>query len=110
MAKKKTLNTELKELIALINPDKQGIAGRLAAEIAFMNETLTELKRQIKENGTVEHFQNGSQQFMRESAALKGYNTLIKNYTSAYKQLTDLLPKSVQAETPSAVYEFMKGN
>lgn len=105
---KKGINTELKELIAICPGDKQGIAGRLADELIFMHKTLTELKKQVNNQGPVEEFQNGKQKFLRESAALKAYNITLKSYTQAYKQLTDLLPKSVQAENSSAVYEFLK--
>ena len=109
MAKPKLLSNQLKELIPLIEVNKRGVACRLCEELCFMYETLTELKEQIKEHGTVEMFKNGKQEFMRESAALKGYNTLIRNYTACYKQLCDLLPKEVEVKPSNAVLDLMKG-
>ena len=67
------------------------------------------LKRKIKENGTEEEFIQGKQQFVRETPALKSYNTTVQRYSSLYKQLTDLMPKSVEVEKSNAVYDFLKG-
>lgn len=73
-----------------------------------MQGTLTELKREIKENGTVEHFENGKQSFLRENPALKSYNVTVQRYSQLYKQLTDLLPKIPDTPLGNAVYDFLK--
>ena len=64
--------------------------------------------RAIREKGTIEEFKQGKQEFLRENPALKSYNTTIKQYSSLYKQLCDLLPKEDTATPRNAVYEFLK--
>lgn len=107
MARKK-INTELKEILEKIPADKQVIAGRLIDELIFMQETLTDLKKQIKELGTVEHFEQGKQSFLRESPALKSYNNTLRQYSSLYKQLCDLMPKEVEVAKANDIYDFIK--
>ena len=51
---RKRISTELKEIVEKVPEDKKAIAGRLADELTFMHQALTDLKRQIKEHGTVE--------------------------------------------------------
>jgi hypothetical protein len=106
---RKLFSTELKQILATIPKDKQPVASRLAAELDFMHDTLEDLKLQIREGGTMEHFSQGKQNFLRESPALKSYNTTIQRYSALYKQLTDLMPKEQEAEKPNAVYDFVKG-
>lgn len=105
---RKRINSELKDLLEKIPEDKKGVAGRIADELIFMQQTLADLKKQIKENGTIEHFEQGRQSFLRESPALKSYNTTIQRYSALYKQLTDMLPKEQPAETASGLYDFLK--
>jgi len=107
MAAKKT-KTDLKEILDKIPQDKQLIAAELVEELTFMRETLSELKKQIKASGTVEHFEQGSQSFLRESPALKAYNTTVQRYSVMYRQLTDLMGKTQEAEKSNAVYDFLK--
>ena len=73
-----------------------------------MKETLDELKRQVRESGTVEEFHQGKQDFLRESPALKSYNTTIQRYSLLYRQLCDLAGKTVEAEKSNPVYDFIK--
>lgn len=109
MGRKKTA-PELEAILEKIPADKQYIGRKLIDELVFMQDTLTMLKRKIKENGTEEEFIQGKQQFVRETPALKSYNTTVQRYSSLYKQLTDLMPKSVEAEKSNAVYDFLKGS
>lgn len=104
---RKRITTELKEVLQKIPEDKQTIAARLVDELVFMQKTLAALRRQIDENGTVELFEQGKQSFMRESPALKSYNTTIQRYSTLYKQLCDMLPKDEPQKT-SDVYDFLK--
>lgn len=98
----------LNSMVALVPDEKKHIAEKLAQEIAFMAVTLDKLKADITERGAVELFKQGKQEFLRESPALKAYNTTIQRYSLLYKQLTDLLPKQVQASPDSALSEFIK--
>ncbi len=108
MARKKKV-AELEAILERIPDDKKYIGQKIIDELVFMQDTLTTLKRKIKENGTEEEFINGKQNFVRESTALKSYNTTVQRYSQLYKQLTDLMPKTQEAEKSNAVYDFIKG-
>lgn len=107
MARKKKV-AELEEILNKIPDDKKYIGQKLIDELIFMNDTLTTLKRKIKENGTEEEFIQGKQQFTRESTALTSYNKTIQRYSTLYKQLTDLMQKSPEVQNSNAVYDFLK--
>lgn len=107
MARKK-INTELKEILQKMPEDKKAIATRLADELIFMRETLEDLKAQVKKYGTIEHFEQGKQSFLRESPALKSYNATIQRYSQLYKQLTDMLPKEQATQQVNPLYDFLK--
>lgn len=98
----------LKELLERVPADKKHIGAALVEELAFMSETLKRLKAQIRETGEVEHFQQGKQDFFRESPALKAYNTTVQRYGVLYKQLTDLIGKPAEVEKSGAIYDFIK--
>lgn len=107
MAGRRT-KADLKEILDKIPQDKQLIGAELVEELSFMRDTLKDLKKQIKESGTVEHFTQGKQDFLRESPALKAYNTTVQRYSVMYRQLTDLMGKTQEAEKSNAVYDFLK--
>ena len=105
---RKTMKAEFREILEKIPDDKKVIGKKLIEELSFMEKTLASLKRQIEENGELEHFQQGKQDFLRESPALKGYNTTVQRYSVMYRQLTDLMGKTQEAEKSNAVYDFLK--
>lgn len=100
----------LTELLALIPEDKKPVARKLITELNFMSSTLTQLRKMVKETGPVELFKNGSQEMLRESPALKSYNTTVQRYSLLYKQLVDLLPKETgKPEGGNPIYDFING-
>ncbi len=102
---------QLNKILKQIPEDRKAIGEKLINELLFMYKTLNDLKEQIEEHGTVELFKQGKQEFMRESPALKAYNTTVQRYSLLYKQLTDLLPKAAMPEVKeNALYEFIKAN
>lgn len=101
---------QFNKILKQVPEDKKPIAASLIKELTFIAKTLDELKEQIEETGTVELFKQGSQEFLRESPALKGYNTTVQRYSLLYKQLTELLPKTAQDSKENALYEFIKAN
>ena len=105
---RKTMKAEFREILEKIPDDKKVIGKKLIEELSFMEKTLASLKRQIEENGELEHFQQGKQDFLRESPALKGYNTTVQRYSVMYRQLTDLMGKTQESEKSNAVYDFLK--
>lgn len=102
------MNTEMRQILSKVPEDKKGIAGRIADELVFMQETLSGLREQIAETGAVEHFKQGKQEFDRVSPAMSTYNSTLKQYSTLMKQLTDLLPKEEPIQKANAVYEFLK--
>lgn len=69
----------------------------LVDEAAFMAASLYELREAINEKGYVEEYQNGAnQKGIKKCSEVEIYNTMIKNYSSIVKQLTDLIPKKVE--------------
>lgn len=102
--------TSFDEILKKIPEDKRYIGEKLITELTFLERTLYRLREQIIKTGEVEHFQQGKQDFLRESPALKAYNTTVQRYSVMYRQLTDLMGKSVEAEKSNAVYDFLKEN
>lgn len=98
----------LKAMIASVPDERRVVAESLVSELEFMASTLAALKGLVREQGPVEQFKQGKQEFLRESPALKAYNTTIQRYGATYKQLVDMLPKQAQDNTDSALYEFVK--
>lgn len=86
------------ELAGKVNEDLRGVADALARELAFINDTLEELREHISEHGAVEWYQNGKQECWRESPAMKSYTALLPRYSALYKQLVGLLPDDVGAQ------------
>ena len=102
------LKKEYREILKKIPEDKRTIAKKLIEELVFLEATLQTLKKQIQEGGTLERFCQGSQNFMRESPALKGYNTTVQRYSLLNRQLADLMGKTQEPEKSNAVYDFLK--
>lgn len=98
---------DFKMILGKIPDDKQPIAEKLINELMFMTKILDTLKKTIEENGPVENFKQGSQEYLRESPALKGYNTTIQRYSLLYKQLEGLLPKTPIDTKGDALLQFI---
>ena len=98
----------LEKIFKKIDKNKQKIVGKLIDNVAFMSVTLDELKEDIKKYGVKEEYMNGKNQFgFKESVESKTYNTMFKNYMSAIKQLTDLLPADEQKNTGEDLLNFI---
>lgn len=94
-------------ILGKIPEDKQPIAEKLIDELTFMTRTLGELKEMVRLNGPVDLFKQGSNEYYRESPALKGYNTTIQRYSLLYKQLEGLLPKVPTDTKGDALLKFI---
>lgn len=102
------ISSDYKKILDKVPLDRKLIAEKLIKELMFLEETLELLKQAVREGGAIEHFQQGSQDFMRTSPALTAYNTSVQRYSVMYRQLTDLLGKDTGAEVGNAVYQFIK--
>ena len=88
--------------------DNKCIAQSIINELEFMQKTLDDLKEDVNQNGALDHYVNGKQDCMRESPALKGYNSLIQRYTQLNKQLLSLVPHEDTAPK-SDLMNFIEG-
>ncbi len=104
----KRMKQEYRDILSKIPEDKKTIGKKLIEELIFLEKTIGSLKRQIEDEGELEHFQQGKQDFVRESPALKSYNTLLQRYSVIFRQVTDLMGKSPEAEKSNPLYDFIK--
>ena len=108
LMKKTETSTEFDQLVEKVADDRKAVARNIVEELTFMKETLSILKDQIRKTGTIEQFKQGKQEFLRESPALKSYNTTVQRYSLLYRQLCDLAGKTIEAEKSNPVYDFLK--
>lgn len=87
-AEKKKLNV----LLADLAEDKKKVAEGLVDESAFMRATLKQLRDYIDANGIIDEMQQGQYSIMRESPAVRTYNTMVQKYAAVCKQLFDMIP------------------
>ena len=77
-----------------LDENEKAVIDPLIRNAAFMRVALDDLQEIIAEQGPVEGYQNGANQFgTKQSAALQSYNSLVKNYSAVIKTLFGLLPK-----------------
>lgn len=100
--------SRLQDLLEHVPEDRRPIAYSLYDELLFMQQTLTVLKQQVKEEGPVSHFKQGQQEFLKEHPALKSYNATISKYSLLYKQLMELMPESGQDDADELL-NFVQG-
>lgn len=85
--------TKIKKLLADVEKEKVKAVESVIDNAAFMAVTLRELMITLEEKGLIEEYQNGAnQKGIKKSCEVEIYNTMIKNYISAMKQLLDLSP------------------
>lgn len=89
----------IRRILKDLPKEKLNAVSGLIQRAAFMAITLEDLEADINENGTVESFQQGDYEYDRQRPAAQIYNTTVKNYTAACKQLTDLIPVNNQPTT-----------
>jgi uncharacterized protein YfbU (UPF0304 family) len=98
---------EIDDILKKIPNEKKSEASLIATKLKYMEEKLAEIQKQIDEQGVVEHFINGKQDFLRESPALASYTKLMKIYDTFYKNLINLLPKEVVEELNDELDDYV---
>ena len=99
---------KINKLFVKIDKNKRAVVEKLIENVAFMSVTLDELKEDIKMYGVKETYMNGSIQFgFKESIESKTYNTMLKNYMNAIKQLIDLLPEEEKKNAGEDLLKFI---
>ena len=108
MAKKAQTNiNDLRAVFENINDNKSKLALSLLDKADFMNKTLLDLEKKVKEDGVVTLMPQGSYAIERENPALRSYNTTVKNYTSVVKQIVDLLPDNLSKQAGEDLMSFI---
>ena len=83
----------LREIYNKVQGNKLRLVLKLISRAAFMSAALTDLENYLAKHGYTEEYQNGANQSgKKKSSEVEVYNTMVKNYSSIIKQLTDLLP------------------
>lgn len=83
----------IKSVFESSNDNKSKLGLSLLDKIEFMEKTLQDLQDKIKKDGVITEMCQGKYNIDRANPALQAYNVTIKNYTSAIKQVVDLLPE-----------------
>ena len=66
---------------------------KLIENAGFMAITLEDLQNQINAEGTMTEYKNGENQYgVRVNPDVQTYNSMIKNYSSVIKQLSEFVP------------------
>lgn len=108
MAKKAAPDIKsLRTVFENINDNKSKLALSLLDKADFMNSTLQDLEKKVKEDGVVTEMVQGTYVIERENPALRSYNTTVKNYTSVIKQIVDLLPESANKQAGEDLLKFI---
>lgn len=82
----------IKSVFESKNDNKSKLGLSLLDKIEFMEKTLQDLQKKIKKDGVITEMCQGRYNIDRANPALQAYNVTIKNYTSAIKQIVELLP------------------
>ena len=102
---------KLAKLLTKLDPKAKKSVGSLIDEAAFMAVSLRELREAINKKGYTEEYKNGANQLgVKKCSEVEIYIQLSKNYMSAIKQLTDLLPKGEKiTEVDDGFEDFVNG-
>lgn len=100
--------TKLNAIYNKLDTKTKKAVSTLVDEAAFMAASLYELKKIINEKGYTEEYQNGqNQKGIKKCSEVEIYNTIIKNYMSCIRQLTDLLPKQKEKDPDDGFEDFI---
>lgn len=99
----------IREMIDTLPEAKKSIADGLLDKAVFMDNELLKLQKILKQKGWVEEYQNGeNQRGMKKSSEADIYNTMIKNYNSTLKQISDLFPDSSGTDVKDPLLAFIR--
>jgi hypothetical protein len=99
--------TRLNRIFKELDKNRKSSAEGLIQEAAFMRVTLKDLKDDINLNGAIDEMPQGDYSILRESPAVKTYNTMIQRYTSVCKELFSLLPKEIPKTEDDGFEDFV---
>lgn len=113
MSKVEKIEVEKKRLLELVGlqgakkeknaPKKKRALLALVDNAAFMAVSLKELQEAINRKGYVEEYQNGKEQKgVKKSSETDIYNSMVKNYIAAIKQICDAISDEIEADALDA--------
>lgn len=92
--KKEKYLKELQEIFKGIDGNKKKVLFGHLDNLAYMKVKLELLQEMIDEDGLVEVYQNGENQYgYKPSTALRAYNDTIKSYNALYKEISPYIPQ-----------------
>lgn len=98
----------MKRFFKVLDKDRLEFADKLCQKAAFMDVTLNELQEKVNKEGSVITAINGNGfEVKMDNPAIKAYNIMFKNYSTAMKQLIELLPQGT--EEADELLMFVKG-
>lgn len=95
-----------------IPEDKRTVAKKLMEEAAYLTQIIADSREEIDKKGIIETYQNGANQSGRKkSPAVEIYDRAVNSYSKIIKQLTDMLPDTVTAQSVGATLRaFIDGD
>ena len=110
ITKQKRIETNIKEYMDLfsgLSENDTEFLLDLFEELAFLKITLEDLKPQIMDEGSVEEYKHGENQYgTKVSSILNAYNNTYKQYLNTWKQIYPYLPKE---KKDSKLTSFLNG-
>ena len=104
----KSKQNKLKKIFKDIEENKKNLVLDLIYQASFMSVKLEDFSQYIMKNGIKEEYKNGENQFgYKECVEIKMYNTIVKDYTSIIKQLTEMLPESERKNVGEDLLKFI---
>ena len=112
LTKEEQITAEVERISALFesaDANKKALVTPLIENAAFMRVTLDEMQAIINRDGVIDHYTNGKNQGgAKASAAVQGYNSLVKNYAAVVKTLLGLVPLEVFERKLTKIQEQAK--
>lgn len=93
----------ISKALKAIPEDKQNVAKKLMEEAAYLTQIIADARAEIDNKGIIELYQNGANQSGRKkNPAVEIYDRAVNSYSKIIKQLTDLMPDTVAAQSVGA--------
>lgn len=102
----------ISKALKAIPEDKQNVAKKLMEEAAYLTQIIADARAEIDNKGIIELYQNGANQSGRKkNPAVEIYDRAVNSYSKIIKQLTDMLPDTVAAQSVGATLRaFIDGS
>ena len=109
LARVKRERSKLARVLADMPKAQKAIAGKLIENVAFMAVTLEDLQAYLNEHGPTSEYQNGENQWgTKKAPEVEVYNTMLKNYQSAVRQLCDMIPGKAVVDPDDKMLNWLK--